>query len=301
MTTILTATQILRHGLFLLKIDETQQARRLRSTLVSDFKSHFGPHPLHAAKVWREILTCQQSCPAAYVDPAVADLDSFFYGLHFLRCYPRERERASRFSVGAQTMREKSWFYVKKIAALKELKIVMLGEDEWLTTFIVSVDGSHFQMNEPRDPHVCRNRTNYSHKSNAAGVNYEVAVALFLQRIVWIRGPMPASVNDSRAFKEGLMAEIPQGKRIVVDNGYEGVPDIFSASNQFDSSVSKEFKKRAKSRQETLNGKMAVYQCLEARFRHKTRNHGFCFDAVAVLTQYEIEDEGPHGSPLFDI
>ena len=157
MAAILTATQILRHGLFLLKIiDETQQARRLRSTLVSDFESHFGPHPLHAAKVWREILTCQQSCPAAYVDPAVADLDSFFYGLHFLRCYPRERERASWFSVGAQTMREKSWFYVKKIAALKELKIVMLGEDEWLTTFIVSVDGSHFQMNEPRDPHVRR-------------------------------------------------------------------------------------------------------------------------------------------------
>ena len=298
---IYTATQILSHGLQLIGIDHQQQARRIRSGLVTDFKSHYGPHPLHAAQVWRELLTCADTCPDAFVDPSVADLDSFFYALFFLRVYPSERVRARRFKVGMESMREKSWFYVKKIGALKLLKIRMPGPNEWVTTFIMSVDGSHFQLNEPRDPNVRRNRSNYSEKFNSAGVNYEVAVALFMQRIVWIRGPMRASVHDKTAFQEGLMAKIPHGKRIIVDNGYEGVPELFSNYNQFDTDELKWFKRRAKSRQETLNARMAIYQCLDQRFRHKTANHGFCFDAVAVLTQYAIEDEGPHGEPLFDI
>lgn len=301
MAVLLTATQMLRQGLLLLNIDEDRQSRRQRSANVDDFKAHFGPHPLHAAKVWRELLTCANSCPAAYINPDTAELDAFFYGLHFLRCYTRERERSSRFGVGLQTMREKSWYYVKKIAALKTLKIVWPQDNEWDTVFIVSVDGSHFQINEPRDPNVRRNRKNYSHKGNGAGVNYEIAIALFKQRIVWINGPMEASIHDSTAFQDALMAQIPAGKRIIVDNGYEGVPEMFSAFNQFDTEEMKEFKRRAKSRHESLNGRMAVYQCLAARFRHKSDKHGFCFDAVAVLTQYAIEDEGPYGEPLFEI
>ena len=87
---VLTATQMLRHGLLLLRIDDQKQASRKRSTLVTDFKDHYGPHPLHAARVWRDLLTCEATCPAAYVNPAKADIDAFFFALFFLRCYPKE-------------------------------------------------------------------------------------------------------------------------------------------------------------------------------------------------------------------
>ena len=93
---LLSATQMLRHGCLLIGIDKQSIAKRKRSTLVDDFKSHFGPHPLHAARVWRDLLTCQQTCPAAFVNPAEADIDAFFFALYFLRCYPKERVRAIR-------------------------------------------------------------------------------------------------------------------------------------------------------------------------------------------------------------
>ena len=286
---VLTATQMLRHGLLLLQVDDQMQASRQRSTNVGVFKKHFGPHPLHAARVWAEMLTCQVSCPAAFVTPAQANVNGFFYALHFLRSYPvNEDNAATRWRICAQTLRKKVWFFVEKLAALAELKIAMPTANEWLTTFIVSVDGTHFQLQEPRDPNVRRNRTNYSHKFHSAGVNYEVAVALFMQKIVWINGPMKASVNDTTAFKASLMAEIPHGKRVIVDNGYEGLPDTFSNYNQFDTPEMKEFKRRAKSRQESVNSRMAVYNCLADRFRHKRAKHGICFRAVAVLVVDEL-------------
>ena len=75
----------------------------------------------------------------------------------------------------------------------------------------------------------------------------------------------------------------PHGKRIIVDNGYEGVPEMYSNYNQFDTPEMKEFKRRAKSRQETINSRMANYACLSDPFRHKFAKHGLCFDAVAIL------------------
>ena len=115
---ILTATQILRRGLLLLRIDDQTQASRKRSTNVTYFKDHYGPHPLHAARVWRDLLTCNLTCPPAFINPAEADLDSFFYALHFLRCYPKERPASTRFQVCPETLRNKTWAYVMKIGAL---------------------------------------------------------------------------------------------------------------------------------------------------------------------------------------
>ena len=302
MAGIVTASQMLKHGLTLVGIDEQTQSRRLRSTCISDFKAHFGAHPVHCAFTWRDLLTCEQTCPEAYIAPANAEIDAFFYGLHFLRLYQSESVRAARFGVGKQTVREKSWFYVTKIAALKHVKIVL--PDAWDTTYTLSLDGAHFAINEPRHPTLRRDEKNYSHKYNAAGVDYEVGVALFQSKIVWIKGPVQASTHDHKVFQSELQALIPAGKRIIVDNGYQGCPEFYSNYNQFDTEEVREFKKRAKSRQEAVNGKMKVFKVLDSRFGHPSRDfvkHGLCFDAVAVLTQYAIEDTGRHGCPLFEI
>ena len=105
---ILSASQMLQYGLVLLGVIVETQARRSRARNIDDFKAHFGPHPLHAARCWQDILTCQQTCPAAYINPLVADIDAFFWAVCFLRLYDTERFRATRFDAAIQTMIDKS-------------------------------------------------------------------------------------------------------------------------------------------------------------------------------------------------
>jgi len=295
---LVSSAQMLQRGLRLLGLS----ARKLHySTKVRKFKAHFGSHPNQCATVWKDLLTTD--IPAARVAPEDADLRGFFGALYFLRLYQSEDVRAARFKMNEKTHRELSWLWVGKIAALKDLKIKWPADEEWDTTFIVSVDGAHFRINEPRDPDCRRHSKWYSHKHNCAGVNHEIAIHLFKQQVVHLKCWDVASKHDKTVFKEELQGKIPAGKRVVVDNGYEGVPEFYSAYNQFDTDEVKEFKKRAKSRHETFNGHMKIFECLDARFRHPDlEKHQLCFDAVGVLCQYAIEDTDPSSAnPLFDI
>lgn len=186
------------------------------------------------------------------------------------------------------------------------------ADDEWTTTFIVSVDGTHRDVEEVRDANMRKNPTWYSHKSNSAGVNHEIALHLFEDRCVHCKSWDVASKHDKTIFKEELCQKIPAGKRVIVDKGYDGLPETYSCYNQFDTVRTREFKKRAKARQESFNWRLNIYDCVSDRFRHKVvaqesqrrqeEKQELCFDAVLVLVQYEIEDTNPESAePLFTI
>ena len=105
------------------------------------------------------------------------------------------------------------------------------------------------------------------------------------------------NVNES-----DLINKIPDGKRVVVDGGYTGNLDKFSGYNQFDSEAVQAFKKRVKSRHETINKRMNDYKALEQTWRHDTDKFPMAVRAVGVLIQYGLEDENPEsGNPLFDV
>jgi IS5 family transposase len=292
---------MLKEGLDLAGLSPKRQERLGQAAKYRKFKSHFGAHPLHAASVWRDLLTTPLA--SAHITEDEASIHGFLAALNFLKVYAPEDVRDDFMGerMHLNKLRAQTWKYVAKIAALKPLKI--LWPAEWKTTFIISVDGTHAHINEPRDPLVKRNRKWYSHKHNSAGLNYEIALSLFESKIVHAKTGDPASKHDMTVFQMELKNKIPRGKRVVADKVYD-VDDerhIVSSHNQFDTDEVLEFKKNARSRHETVNAKLKMFKCLDYRFRHGVIRAQQCFDSVLVLVQYAIEDTGIHGEPLFDL
>lgn len=165
-----------------------------------------------------------------------------------------------------------------------------------IPVFIISVDGTHCEIQEPVDPIFSKNPKYYSHKFNKAALNYEIGLSVYENKIVWINGPRPAGSHpDITLFREGLKDIIPDGRKVIGDRGYRGESNLISTPNPHDAKELRDFKSRARARHETLNGRLKNFQVLSGRFRHKQDNHKTVFEAICVIVQYQLEN----GSPLF--
>jgi hypothetical protein len=157
------------------------------------------------------------------------------------------------------------------------------------------VDGVHCRTGECR-----KNPTSkrYSHKFGGPGLAYELGISIRENRLVWINGPFLPSTHDITIFRKphGLMSKIPDGKRAIGDGGYKGEPSKVATKNHLDSEEVAKFKNRVRARHETFNGRIKFFKVLDERFRHGLDKHKVCFEAVCVLTQYELEN----GNPLMD-
>ena len=67
--------------------------------------------------------------------------------------------------------------------------------------------------------------------------------------------------------------------------------------NAHDHPAVKEFKSRVQMRHEQFNGMLKEYCALFDQFRHQQEQFKVCFEAIAVLCQYRMEN----GEPLFDL
>jgi len=163
------------------------------------------------------------------------------------------------------------------------------------TIFIISVDGTHCRINEPR-----KNPSSqwYSHKFHKPGVTYELGIDIRSSKLVWINGPFPAGQNDLQVFRKegGLKSQIPDGKKAIADSGYAGEPKL-SIQNPHDTSLVKNYKNRARARHESFNGRIKSFKILDERFRHGFAKHKAVFEAVCVIVQFDLEN----GHPLFGI
>jgi hypothetical protein len=152
--------------------------------------------------------------------------------------------------------------------------------------------------------------THYSHKFNGAGVSYELGIAIYSSRLVWIAGPFPASSHDLTIFRGGkpnepkdpnaLIFKIPQGKKGIGDSAYSaeaGENGKMTVSCDEDPIDLKKFKARAKARHETFNGRLKAFQVLDIPFRHHQLLHVSVFEAACVAVQYDLDN----GYPLFDM
>lgn len=132
----------------------------------------------------------------------------------------------------------------------------------------------------------------YSHKTNKAGLAYEIALSLYEPKLVSIQGPFPAATSDLSIFQNGLMRTIPAGKKVIADQGYNGEPHVVSTRNYMDSQQLREFKSRARARHETFNGRLKTFRILKTFFRHKLDKHGPIFEAICVIVQYQLDQCG---------
>jgi hypothetical protein len=173
---------------------------------------------------------------------------------------------------------------------------------------IITIDGVHCRIEEPRVHNP--GSAHYSHKFNAAGVGYEIGIAIYSSRLVWIAGPFPASRHDLTIFRGGkpdedkdpnaLIFSIPAGKKAIADSAYSaeaGDGGTIVISRPGDPPDLRRFKARAKARHETFNGRLKSFRVLDVPYRGLRLQHASAFEAVCVAVQYDMEN----GHPLFDM
>lgn len=294
---ILTDDEVLQRGLELLGYNLQKQDRVIRRTRIRRFKRQYGSHPYVCAILWEELQTT--SVAAANVPEGsnkMRDFDMMLLTLFYLKGYPLEESLAARFQVHEQTGRKWVRYYVKKIAALLSSKVEW--PDEWDTTFIISVDCVNFGVNETRHPTLHKDKRYFDQKGGKAGLTYEIALHLWENRVVWVNGPFPPNDGGDRDIfvTHGLSNHIPAGKFTIADKIYKGC-DRIALHNSLDTDEVREFKGRARARQESINSRLKSFGCMKQRFRHGIAKHENFFSAVMVLCIIQMEN----GSPLFNV
>ena len=280
---IYTPDQILELGLIVAGFPVGRQ-QVSRKTQIARFVGNYGAKPVVYGEIWEDFQTT--AILAARINEKDLVLDYFFMTLAFLKSYMTESQLSGMFKVSEKTARTWIRFYINKLQALKPQKVrfqywskvsrkplplftqrmlcfvfyqIIFPENfDDVVGFqcIMSVDGTHCAIREPKHPIRSKDPAYFSHKSNHAGLNYEIALSLNDNRIVWVNGPHPAGTPDIEVFRNGLMALVPNGKKIVGDKGYRGEPLYVSTPNEFDDEDIKLFKRRARARHETINSRI---------------------------------------------
>ena len=126
---------------------------------------------------------------------------------------------------------------------------------------VMTVDGVHFRIHEVRlEP----NANWYSFKHRGPGLTYELGVAIWEDKIIWINGPFRASTNDISMFttESGLQETIPEGKKALGDGIYNSakLQGKVATKDHMDTAVVKDFKNRAVACHENMNFRIKVFR-----------------------------------------
>ena len=84
------------------------------------FRSWYGSNPNVCARIWEDLLTTEIA--EAHI-PLEADFDHFLMSLYFLKVYPTEEHRSGIFKICEKSASSWTWYFVRKIAALKAQKV----------------------------------------------------------------------------------------------------------------------------------------------------------------------------------
>ena len=295
-----TADDMLRRGMKLAGLEDRAFAKRKQASLEQAFVDRYGCFSVVAAQIWEDMQ--RTSINEAFLPINERDkVDYFFMSLHFLKRYPVESERALWYKCHQDTCRDWSWKFIKKIHALKHEKITWPVDNYGQDTWILTVDGVHCWCNEPKHDEFSMDPSYYSHKYAKSGYSYELAVSITESRLIWMKGPFKAGMNDKTIFREkGLCNKLRQiGKKGIADGGYyaQDLFDVLSFPNAGDEPTTKKFKRRAQRRHEVFNGMIKTFECLSVRFRHGRDKFKLCFEAVCVIGQYQMEN----GQPLYNV
>eukprot|EP00171_Calliarthron_tuberculosum_P001902 IDg1902t1 len=197
----------------------------------------FGTSPAICALLWDY---------DGWVATAWLSASSSTVALMFLKLYASEHVHASIAQVDEKTFRK--WHLLS--SRLRDAPI---------SGCRATIDGTDCLINEPKP----FNSARYSHKSNSAGVRYEVAVSVRSARIVWAHGPWPYSIYaDERCIQ-------PPGSHDHLHSTYSLL----------------------RGRHENMNKRLKQFFVLRHRFRHDIDLHVFCFHAVLNVTALMLEEE----------
>ena len=118
---VVTADEMLQKGLQLGGYDLFRQEKVQRSKNLAHFRALYGSNPVVYAQILEDLQTTQ--IEEARVDAEMVCVDSFLMAMHFLMHYPTEDQLSGLFKICERTAQKWSWFYAKKVQALKEEKV----------------------------------------------------------------------------------------------------------------------------------------------------------------------------------
>lgn len=308
---LLSLQDMQRHGLEFLGVKAHQQAGLGNRKCKEIFKEMFGSTPMVLANIWHDLMNTvipNASCVAA--ERTFAGLKHFLMAHCFLWGYPRNATwlRMLFFPIGEKETRgEPLWCWVRKIQALLPTKIKFIDRwddenDDRCELFIIGVDGTDCRIWERPHDVFPVDRQLMSHKFNHAALKYEIGVAIYEDKIVWVNGPFKGGRHDLTIFREdGLKETMPEGKIAILDRGYKSSrPDevnVLATPQIGDDPQMHRFMSRVRCRTETVMGRLKAFKCLSEMFRHGEEKHEWAFKACAVIVQYQI-DCGAH---LFEV
>jgi len=298
---IFSADQVLERGLRLAGMDPARQSRMKRDSLIEFFKDSYGVAPIVYATIWEDIQTT--TVPYARIDTTQRSctIETFLQAINFLKKYDTELGRSIGTGRSVRFCRDWGWYFLEKIALMRQVKIVWPADGDWKTIFLASVDGVQCRFHEMKHLHLSKDPGLFAHKFNGPGLGYELALSLFEDKLVWLKGPYrPGEFNDRSMFESELRGKIPAGKKVVADGGYRkkgGDPKV-STTNAHDSRELRKFKARAKSRQENFHSRIKRFEAVNCGvFNHGIDEHQICFEAICVICQYEMD----LGFPMFTV
>ena len=315
--------QVLLIGLRIAGFKERQIKQAKRKSNLDRFGDSYGVDPIVYCQIWKDLQTTD--IPEARIDTTKPSctIITFLQAIRFLKKYDTEKDREGQTNRCDKFCRDWGWYFLDRVAALRGMKVrsrlaicldcsslfadtafcllfvQIVFPNHFSTVFTVSLDGVHCHFHEVKHPILSKNPQFYSHKFHGPGVGYQLALSLFTSDLVYLKGPDPAGQSDMQEYQAELKDLMPDGKKIVVDGGYNDKADKkLSRSNANDDRQLRKFKARAKARQESFHSRVKRFESVATTpFRHGMDRHKTCFEAICVICQYEMELV----SPLFDI
>jgi len=308
---ILTPAEIYQKALAFFDFQDNGYVNHNTAKMKAQFMSVMGSDAVTLAALWSDLQTTSIA-PAKIQNATEKDLTNYLATHHWLKCYPTFMAMAIsfRFLGVRKIISDKIWDMLLRIAHLKEEKIKW-PEDFSLEDSVINqytVDGKHMCVYEQTHAILIKDKDWYSHKSSGPGVAYNVAMHIWESKIIHVsEGIRKASVHDKTIYMEegGLMSKTRPGANGLGDNGFRQkkkdlekgeakLPMNFSSSHN--TPKVRKFEARAKTRQETLYGRVNVFACMN-KWRHDVDKHCIAFNAILVILQYQFDN----GHPLFDV
>ena len=166
---------------------------------------------------------------------------------------------------------------------------------------LVSVDGVDFEIEEPWPYKKEYSKRWYSDKYKGPGVRYMICVSLKKGDIVRIAGPVACGkMNDGMMFERYLIDELGPYERVEADAGYQAFDPEFAktpANANLRPEEHAKLSNTVRARQETINKRCKQWGCLRQVYRHELQRHAELLRAVAVITQFAIDE----GEKLFEV
>ena len=127
-----TPETLMQLGLEIVHFTKKRISKSNNERNVHRFKVHFGCTPHVACEIFKDLQ--QTDIEQAFVPPGSRNIRHYLMALHMVKVYPTEIEREAVFDISPSHSREWCWFFIKKISALKHLKILWPDDNEDIFT-----------------------------------------------------------------------------------------------------------------------------------------------------------------------